>query len=74
MQEENFRIGASPYFQDVRCPIHRNDMIELENGWCSVAWWCKECQKPYQLKLIKMRKWNQEAVDKQLSETNKEKL
>lgn len=63
----SFRISASPHFSDVLCPIHRNYMIELLNGWFEKIWWCNECKKPYQLELHALRKWNQEAVDKQLS-------
>ena len=63
---KNFEITASPNFQNVRCPIHGNDMVELDNGWFSVAWYCKECKKPYELKLIAMRKWNEESLQKQL--------
>jgi hypothetical protein len=70
MTEDHFRIGASPYFADVRCPKHGNDMKELENGWFSTAWWCSKCETPYKLQLVKMRKWNKEAVEKQLKESN----
>ncbi len=63
----NWRVVASPRFVDVYCPVHRNKMEELDNGWMSnPCWWCKECKKPYQMELHAMRKWNQEAVDKQL--------
>ncbi len=63
-----WRIVASPHFMDVRCPIHRNNMKQLENGWFgNPCWWCPECKKPYALELHAMRQWNQEAIDKQLT-------
>lgn len=64
----SFILYASPRFRDVACPIHGNYMKELQNGWFgNPVWWCRECKKPYQLELHAMRKWNQEAVDKQLT-------
>ncbi len=53
---------------DVRCPKHHNDMVQLGDGFFSYAWYCKECKAPYQLKLVKMRRWNREAVDKQIKQ------
>lgn len=71
----SFKLHATPYFHDVTCPIHRDYMIELENGWFgNPVWWCKECKKPYQLELHALRQWNQEKVDEQLALlTNKKK-
>lgn len=67
-----WRIIASPHFVDVYCPKHHNKMQELENGWFgNPVWWCKECKYPYELKLTKMRNFNQEAVDKQLNAPTK---
>ncbi len=63
-----YRIFAVPYFTEVRCPKHHNDMIELQNGFLgNPVWWCKKCEYPYELKLTKMRKWSKEAVEKQLT-------
>lgn len=63
----SYRMYASPEFTEVACPIHRNYMQELENGWFgNPIWWCKDCKKPYQLELHALRKWNKEAVEKQL--------
>ena len=70
MERDNFRVIASPRFVDVACPVHHNYMNELQNGWLgNPVWWCKDCKKPYRLELHALRKWNQEAVDKQLNKT-----
>ena len=69
VDREDWKINATPHFHQVRCPIHRNNMEELQNGWFgNPVWWCKECKKPYELKLYEMKKWNQEEVKKQLNE------
>lgn len=73
MIEDNFEIHASPHFTNVRCPKHRDDMIEIHNGWLSVCWYCKQCKKPYRLKLVAMSKWNEENLQKQLNEILKRK-
>ena len=69
MISNNWEIHASPYFSKAYCPKHRNKMIELQNGFTGApVFWCKECNYPYQLEFVKMRKWNQDAVDEQLKE------
>lgn len=66
---KQWEVHATPYFHRVRCPKHGNDMQELSNGfWGNPVWWCKDCKYPYELKLMKMTSYNQEAVDKQLKE------
>lgn len=63
----SFKPYAIPRFADVYCPIHQDYMKELENGWFgNPVWWCAKCKKPYQLELHALRKWNKEAVEKQL--------
>lgn len=65
-----YRLIATPKFIEVLCPKHRNYMIELENGWFgNPVWWCRKCEYPYELKLTKMRKFNQKAVDEQLKKS-----
>lgn len=64
---EDWEIQASPRFTKAYCPKHSNSMIQLENGWFgNPVWWCGECKFVYQLKFMKMREWDQKAVDKQL--------
>lgn len=70
----SFRTCASPHFIEVTCPIHRDYMKELQNGWFgSPLWWCKKCKKPYQLELHALKKWNQSEVDKQLTPSKEDK-
>lgn len=65
----DWNITAIPRFIEVVCPKHRKDMQQLRNGlFGNPVWWCSECQYPYELKLTKLREWNQEAVDEQLKE------
>lgn len=64
---KNFEIRAEPRFDKVRCPKHGNDMVELENGWFGLCWYCKECKFPYELELRKMRKVNKENLKKVLT-------
>lgn len=68
MKFDNFEINASPFFNDVYCPKHRNKMIELPNGWFSSCWYCKECDYPYTLEMRKMRYVDREALEALLSE------
>ena len=70
MKGKNFEIHASPNFQRVICPKHGVYMVELDNGWFSLCWYCKECKYPYELELRKMVKVNQENLDKILKEKN----
>lgn len=68
MKFDNFEIHASPNFLNVRCPKHHNNMVELDNGWFSKCWYCKECKYPYVLELRKMLKVNEENLAKVLKE------
>lgn len=67
---KHFEIHADPYFSNVRCPKHGNDMVQLDNGWFSYCWYCKECKFPYELKLTKMRKVNKANLEKALAKVN----
>jgi len=64
----SFRVVASPYFTEVTCPVCRNYMKELQNGFFGhPVWWCKKCEQVYELQLHK-REFDRELVDKQLAE------
>ncbi len=65
---DSFELHASPFFSRVLCPKHRNEMIELDNGWFSKCWYCKQCEYPYELKFLKMKKVNKENLKKALEE------
>jgi hypothetical protein len=67
-------ITAEPRVTKAYCPKHRNPMQELHNGWFSKAYWCYECQVPYELGFVKMLKFDKEAVDKQLEEIKAKKV
>ena len=67
---DNFEIHSSPFFKNVYCPKHRNKMVELENGWFNVVWYCKECQYPYELKIVKMRSYDKKALQELLNNQN----
>jgi len=71
---KDFKILASPHFADVRCPKCRNDMVELDNGWFEVCWYCKHCEYPYTLKLVKMKNVNIENLNKALEKKNDKKI
>lgn len=45
-------------------------MVELENGWFNVVWYCKECQYPYELKIVKMRSYDKKALQELLNNQN----
>ena len=63
----DFKIFASPHFTEVSCPIHRNYMIELDNGWFgNPVWWCTECKKVYQLEVREVKKFDVKSVEQQL--------
>lgn len=74
MISNNWQIHSSPFFSKAHCPKHRNPMVELQNGFIGApVFWCSECKYPYQLEFVKMRKWDQEAVDIQLEAKKKKK-
>ena len=73
--KKNWEVHASPYFTRALCPKHDKDMIELQNGFFgNPVWWCHVCGYPYHLDFIKLRKWSQENVDKQLKSKSFEAL
>jgi len=61
-------LYASPFFSRMVCPKHGDDMIELENGWLSICWYCKKCKYPYELEMRKMSNVNKEVLKKALKE------
>lgn len=68
-ERTSFKLYASPKFTDVTCPDCGFYMKELENGWFgNPVWWCDRDKRPYQMELHRLRKWSQEAVDKQLKQ------
>jgi hypothetical protein len=69
MKFGSLEIRAEPTF-DARCPKHGNTMKELSNGWFSAFWYCGECKAPYEIKLVKLRKYNKEALEKALIPKN----
>ena len=71
MDFKDFEIHASPFFAKVYCPKHRNCMIELNNGWFSKVWYCEECQFPYQIKMVKMRTYDEKVLKELLEEKRK---
>ena len=68
MTLDNIEIHASPNFSRATCPKDRSDMVELDNGWFSVCWYCKKCKYPYFLKMTKMPEVNKENLAKVLKE------
>lgn len=67
----NYEVYARPFFLEVTCPKHRNNMIELKNGLLGEnLWWCDSCERPYHLKptAMKIGTFDRKAVDEQLKE------
>lgn len=68
----DWEIQAIPKFTKAYCPKHGNPMKELQNGLLgNPVWWCFECKFVYELKFMKMKSWDQKAVDKQLKPPTK---
>jgi hypothetical protein len=66
MKLDNVDVSAYPSFQSAICPKHHCDMIQLDNGWFSICWYCEKCGFPYFLKMMKMRAVNKENLAKVL--------
>lgn len=54
MQFKNFELQASPHITRATCTKCRSDLIEVDNGWFSIALFCPKCENVYVLKLIKV--------------------
>ncbi len=56
MQFKNFELQASPHITRATCTDFKcgRDLIEVDNGWSSVALFCPKCENVYVLKLIKV--------------------
>ncbi len=65
---DHVKVRAAPHFVEATCPKCRADMIELQNGWFSVCWYCQKCEIPFELEMRKMRKVNWENLNKFLVE------
>lgn len=63
-------VRSMPYFE-AECPKGHGDMVELVDGWLSCAFWCEVCKVVYEVRLIKMKSWDQEEVDRQLEARRK---
>lgn len=61
-------VRAVPVFDNAKCPKGHGDMIQLDNGWFRVCWYCKRCGYPYELVMRKMENVNEEALAKVLAE------
>jgi len=68
MELDNVKVRAQIYFEDASCPKGHGSMLQLDNGWFSVCWYCKTCKYPYQLTMRKMEHVNQENLEKALEE------
>jgi hypothetical protein len=60
-------IRATPWFE-ATCPKGHGRMVELDNGWFSVCWYCPTCEFPYELQMRKMPNVQWENLAKQLDE------
>ena len=65
---DHVELNASPYFHRASCPKDGSDMVELPNGWFEVCWYCKKCEYPYKLKMVKMANVNKENLEQILKE------
>jgi len=67
-----FRLYATPHFTEVYCPKGHGWMKELQNGFLGdPVFWCIKCDYPYQLQLVKMRKYNESEARRQLNSLQK---
>lgn len=62
MQLDNVKLRAEPFFLDATCPKGHGRMIQLENGWLSVCWYCETCGYPYELEMRKMRNVDEDGL------------
>lgn len=56
MKFQDFSIHASPFISEAYCRDRecRAGLVEVSNGWLSVALFCPKCESVYELKLIKV--------------------
>ncbi len=56
MQFKNFEIQASPHIMRASCTDKkcRSDLVQVDNGFFSVALYCSKCERVYVLKLFKV--------------------
>lgn len=56
MQFKNFEIQASPHIMRATCTDEkcRMDLVQVDNGWFSIALYCPKCERVYVLKLVKV--------------------
>ena len=54
MKFDNFKIEAYPKIIQGRCAKCGHDLVEIPNGWFSVAMFCPKCESVYALKLVKV--------------------
>lgn len=73
MKLDNVELFAQPNFRNATCPKHHIDMIEIPNGWFSVAWYCRKCEYPYELVMRKMLNVKKEILKKVLEEVENKK-
>ena len=62
MHLDNVKVRAEPYFYEATCPKCNREMLELQNGWLSVAWFCERCQVAFHLVMRKMQVTNEDAL------------
>lgn len=63
----NFEITTELKYKDAYCPIHKKIILfQIEDGWFKTAFFCPKCKVPYTIGLVKMKKWNKEALKKAL--------
>lgn len=62
MQFKNFEIHATPHVMRAYCPKDKSKLVELSKSWFEPCWYCHKCEVPYELKMVKMRKWDKEQL------------
>ena len=50
---DNFKIHATPFIADAYCRCGEK-LVEVDNGFLSIAMYCPKCENIYTLKLIKV--------------------
>lgn len=68
MKFAGVEIRAEPNFE-ATCPKCHSKMLELDNGWFSICWYCETCEVPYELTVRKMRKVNEAGLREALAVT-----
>lgn len=61
-------VRATPLFEGATCPKGHGDMVQLDNGWFKVCWYCKTCGFPYELHMRKMPNVDPDALAALLAE------